>query len=456
MNARALLLLFAVLALGGGLAYFLTREAPRPTAGDGPLVSDLGDAPRPTGPAEQPAQRPLERAQLLGLSGVWTIVVVGPRGEPLSEASITARSGNTTETAKSSKGRATFTGLEPGTWQLSVTAEGLPTWDAAVPVEGGGKETRTVVKLTNQIRVAGNVLDERGEPVGGINLWLLRENESHPTDPASSKALIQFTSTSDGRFQLDTEEPGRWKVSVGRAGQKPRFESAVFELARGRERRATVVVPARARLTIVVPPDSYSGPNVLTVLAQREGPSPPVETTKSEDGETTQTDIDRAVSPADAEAIRRKREALGQAGAEGTDEAFAKEKSVQELTGEQRQRIQEAEERMERERQRRGRLVEEGWANVRSARFDQGAQGEVAELPEEKPLRFVLYRGAEGFLITETLVAPKGASVRLTLTPPAPFPPSAELPEFPRIAPSRMEITPVGPNALPLGLTFLD
>jgi hypothetical protein len=44
----------------------------------------------------------------------------------------------------------------------------------------------------------------------------------------------------------------------------------------------------------------------------------------------------------------------------------------------------------------------------------------------------------------------------LTLTPPTPFAPGAELPEFPRIAPSRMVVTPLGPNAVPLGLTFED
>jgi hypothetical protein len=457
MNARALLLILAVLALGGGLAYFLTSEAPRPSSDDGPLVSGLGQAPRATAPEDVPSQRgTLERAQLVGLSGAWTIIVVGPRGESLNDARITARLGDTTETAKTAKGRATLTGLEPGTWQLTVSHEGLPTWDAAVAVEGGGKETRTPVKLTNQIRVAGNVLDERGEPVGGVTLWLLRENESHPTDAQLAKGLIQHTSTTDGRFQLDTEEPGRWKLSVGRAGQKPRFESAVFELEHGPERRAKVVVPARARLVVDVPSDDYKGPNILTVLAQREGPPPNVETTKSSDGDTTHTEDGSQTSPSELEAVRRKRAALGDAGAEGGDgdEAFAKAQSLEQLSGEQRQRMQEAEQRMERERQRRARLIEEGWTNVRSVRFERGMPGEIAELPEEKSLRFVLYRGSEGFQVAETLVAPRGASVRLTLTPPPPFAPGAELPDFPRLAPSRMEVTLIGPKSLPLGLTF--
>jgi len=457
MNARSLLLLIAVLAMGGGLAYFLTREAPRPTANDGPLVSGLGQATRPTAPVDEPSQRTPGRATLVGLSAAWTIIVTGPLGEPLSDASITARFGGSAETVKSTKGRATFIGLEPGTWQLTVAAEGFPTWDRQVPVEGGGKETRTIVKLTNQIRVSGNVMDERGQPVGGVTLWLLAENSSHPTDASLSKGLIQYTSTTDGRFQLDTEEPGRWKVTVGRAGQKPRFESHAFELERGRERRATVVVPARARLTIEVSPDDYMGPNVLAVLAQREGPpSPPVVNTKSLDGDTTESDDRGAVSPSEAEAIRRKRQPLGDSGAEGGDEALAKAQSLEQLTGEQRQRMQEAEERMQRDRQRIARLIEEGWMNVRSARFDRGALGEVEELPEDKPLRFVLYRGVEGFQITETLLAPRGASVRLSLSPPAPFLPGVELPEYPRIAPSRMEITRLGSDALPLGLTFED
>jgi hypothetical protein len=457
MNPRALSLLLAVLATGGGLAYFLTQEAPRPTAGDGPLVSGLGQTQRPSAPPDEPTQRNLGRAQLVGLSAAWTIHVRGPRGEPFSDASITARLGNTTETAKSVKGRATFTGLEPGTWQLTVVGEGFPTWDASYEVKGGGEETSTIVKLTNEIRVAGNVVDQRGEPVGGVNLWLVPENGSHPIEAGLSKALIQYTSTSDGRFQLDTEEPGRWKVTVGRAGQQPRFESHVFELERGRERRVNVVVPARARLSIEMAPDDYMGPNVLSILAQREGPpAPPVPTTKSPDGDTTETDDGGGRSAAEMDAVRRKRETLAESGVEGTDEAFAKDKSLEQLTVEQQQRMQEAEERLQRERLRRARLIEEDWMNVRSARFDRGAVGEIEDLPEGKPLKFVLYRGTEGFLISESLVAVQGVSVRLSLSPPPAFPPGVELPEHPRIAPSRMEITPLGPNALPIGLTFVD
>ena len=458
MNLRALLLLLAVLATGGGLAYFLTREGPPPTAGDGPLVSALGSTRRPTGPVDEPAARPLERAQLVGLSAAWTIYVTGPKGEPFSDATVTARLGGSTESAKSdARGRTTLTGLEPGNWQLTVAAEGFPTWDGPVPVEGGGKETRTIVKLTNEIRVAGNVVDQRGEPVGGVTLWLVPENAGHPNDPGLSKGMIHYTSTSDGRFQLDTDEPGRWKVTVGRAGQPSRFESHAFELERGRERRVNVVVPAQVRLTVEMASDDYKGPNVLAILAQREGPPPPtVETTKSLDGDTTTTEDGGGRAAAEAEAVRRKREALGESGVEGSDEAFAKEKSLEQLTGEQRQRMQEAEERLQRERLRRARLIEEGWVNLRSARFDRGAVGQVDDLPAAKPLRFVLYRGTEGFQISETLIAPQGASVRLALSPPAPFPPGAELPDYPRIASSRMEVTPLGPDALPVGLSFAD
>lgn len=458
MNARALTFLLAVVALGGGLAYFMTRGTPSAPAGDGALVSTLDSRPRPA-PVNEPRATPgLERAQLAGLSGVWTILVVGQKGEPLSAARITARKGSASQAAESIKGRATFSGLEPGSWDLTVAAEGLPTWEDSVVVEGGGKETRTVVKLTNEIRVSGTVLDERGDPVGGIALWLLPEHGSHPTDAATAKGVTQFTSTTDGRFQLTTDQPGRYRVTVGRAGQKPRFESDAFELAHGRERRAKVVVPARARLVVDIPLDDHKGPNVLAVLGQREGPPPPqVETTKDLDGDTTTTgEGRRLLSAAESDAIRRKREAVGEEGLEPSDDEIAKAKSLEQATGEQRQRMLEAEQRMERERLRRSRLIEEGWANVRSARFDPGSLGQIPDLPEGRPLRFVLYRGIEGFQVTETLVAPPGASVRLTLTPPAPFPPSVELPEFPRVTPSRMEVTPIGSEALPLGLTFLD
>ncbi|MEZ6014323.1 MAG: carboxypeptidase-like regulatory domain-containing protein [Planctomycetota bacterium] len=449
MNSRTLSLLLVVVALCGGLAFVVLSGPQTPARSGGPLVSDLNT----TGPGpardDQGASRsaPAARAQLVSPADTWTVIVVGPKGEPLPDAKIVARCDGTTET---SRGRALFTGLESGTWTLTVESEGLPTYHEDV-VLIPGKPTRTFAQLTNKIRVSGFVVDERGEPVGGVNLWLLAEGTEHPKDGKVAADLEHSIATNDGRFKLTADEPGRWRLTAGRPGNRPRFESEPFDLDFGRERSVRVVVPARARLRVEVAADDFKGKNVISVLGQREQ-APPAETTVSDGGETKTRDGQKR-GMTDEEILRRKKEALGDSGSDDGSDA-GKPLNLAELSAQQQARMREAEERAERERQRRARLIEEGWTNLRSARVDSGGFDVIDELPEEKPLRFVLYRGAEGLLINESVVAPKGCTLTLTLTPPPPLPPGTDLPDYPRTTGSRLDIGRLGKEALPVGLTF--
>jgi len=455
MNPRALALFFVAVALAGGLAFLFLGPGAGPAQGPEALNAGPEVSLRPTRPADGPAERAAPaRVELEGVSGSWTVFVGGPKGEPLPEARVRAQRG---DDVRSATGRATWVGLQPGTWTLTVEAADLPTWRQDVVVAGGGQPTRTVVKLTNETRVVGVVLDQRGDPAGGVQVWLLGPGASHPTEAARSKGLANATSSADGRFQIQAADAGTYRLSVGRAGQPARYEGGPIDLQRGRDVRVRVVVPARARLTVEAALDDYKGPNVLALIAEREAPAADAAETKFDEADgVAETDgRGRRLSPGEAEALRRKREELGGSeGAEGDELAEAKAASLEALTAEQEARIREAEARMERERQRRARLVPEGWANVRSVRFDAGTVGKVQELPEGRPVRFILYRGVEGFQINENLVAPEGADVLLTLTPPAPFAPGVELPEFPRTAASRMVVTNIGQGALPLGLTI--
>lgn len=475
MNARALILILLVLAGVGGLGYFAFVDAPGPRRAEGPAApGPARTTPRPTADSGATARTtPGARTELVGLSGVWSIFVVGPKGEPLPEAEIVARpvDDRTGKLAQSARGRATFTGLDPGQWELTVTHPAYPRRVDVYEIAGQGQQTRTTVQLTHEIRLTGVVVDQRGGIVRGVPVGLLPEFDSPPTEgvaangldkgdegPAkeqSKRAQQNATTTTDGRFKLGAPAPGRYRLSVGRQGAEPRFESEAFDLDYGRERLVRLVIPAHAHLTIEVPRDDYKGPNVLAVLGQRDIP---LSTSSDYNGAGTSTDVDgaaRKVSPDEVEdTLRTKRKQLGEdlgksEGSEGLDPA-----KLAQLTAEQAARVREAEERSEADRARRARLIEEGWATLRSARFDSGAIGEVPELPENKPLRFVLYRGVEGFTIMENLIAPRGASVTLRLTPPAPLQPGVPLSEFPRTAGSRLEITPIGPDALPLGLTF--
>lgn len=467
MNARTLLLLVAALVLGGGLAYlFLGGDAPQRST-EGPLVSDVDRGPKRVVKDTEPTERtlPSARAELTGLSGNWLILPGGPKGEKLPQCRITTKRGNDTRTAK---GQASFSGLDPGDWDLTIEADGLPTWRGTVAVAGGGKPTTTTPRLSNDIRVSGTLVDQRGEPVGGASVWLLPEGAEHPTDGNTAKelSLTPVTSTADGRFRIEAKSAGTWRLSVGKIGTEPRFVSDRFELELGRERLVRVTVPAHARLTVTCPPDEFTGANVLAVLGQREPSVGPDPNTSASDGDTV-TDLtggDRRLSPGELEAVRKKRELVENfgkgdvpAGAEGAsleDQALSAQKALEQMSEENQARMREAEERATRERNRRARLIEEGWATIRSVRFEPGAIGEVTDLPEGKNLRFVLYRGSEGFTISESLMAPVGASVELTVMPPPPFPPNVELPEVPRTAGSRMVVTPIGRDALPVGLVF--
>jgi len=446
MNARNLILVLAALALAGGLAFVLLEDSDVPVVPSGPLVSDgaptRGPSPEPGPSVNRSATT--ERAVLTGLSGLWSVYVVGPKGEPLPLAKVTARKDGKSLTGV---GNTTFNAVDPGEWEVSVVSPEFPAWNTTVAVSGGGQATRTTARLSAEVRLPGMVVDERGLAGGGASLWLLPEGTSHPLDGNQGKQVASAMSERDGSFRIEAKEAGTYRISVGRPGETPLLMTEPFALAHGRERFARLVVPARARLTIeTMISDAYKGPNLLTVLAEQPTPIYAGASGNTADGQNDGAADDEAA------AIEKKRASL-----RGNDqgEGFKTKESL-ELTPEQQARIREAEERAARDHLRRTALVPEGWTTVKSVRFNEGSQGEILDLPEGQPLRFVLYRGVEGFRIQDLVTASRGADVKLTLTPPDPFPPNIELPEIPRTTNSRLVVTPLGRDALPVGLTFTD
>jgi len=161
--------------------------------------------------------------------------VVDPHGAPLPEATIQA----STEASKEmlqARGRALWTGVEPGAWLLEVSHPDYPTHRTRVDLKPD-KSLRHIVQLDTQLPVRGRVIDRFGRTLAATNVWFLAPGERHPgavplgASPAVSTSTDRPLVTScdrRGRFAIDLPEAGPWRVSLGLPGdvlaamQRPR------------------------------------------------------------------------------------------------------------------------------------------------------------------------------------------------------------------------------------------
>jgi len=104
------------------------------------------------------------------------------------------------------RGRAQARELEPGTWIVRPTigSARLVRLDAVRPVT-------LELRLPRAAPLAGRVVDERGEPIAGAELW-----SSYPGAPFRGRVVAE--SDAAGRFRLTEVDPASW-IGARRGGQ---------------------------------------------------------------------------------------------------------------------------------------------------------------------------------------------------------------------------------------------
>ncbi len=184
--------------------------------------------------------------------------VIDPRGAPLPEAIIRA-TGAGHDNALEARGRALWTELEPGPWQLEVAHADYPTYRTRV-VLGSDKPLRHIVQLDTQLALRGRVIDRFGRPRPALEIWFLRPGERHPrSSPPGAPPMVfeavdaPLGTSSDrhGRFTIDLPVAGPWRVSLGPPGTVLAAMHEPRDLYHGGPDELEVVLHDTTRLEVV-------------------------------------------------------------------------------------------------------------------------------------------------------------------------------------------------------------
>jgi protocatechuate 3,4-dioxygenase beta subunit len=195
------------------------------------------DAERRRGPAAEP---PSSRV-LIGR-------VLGPDGRPVTGAWVESARNQAAET--DGDGRFRLAGLAPGTIgaavSLWVRAPGLRGSAAPVQILQGVSPAPLEIRLAPAAALDGRVTDAGGRPVAGAAVLFepLREDPGEETPPPDLVSAGARTLTDDdGRYFLDSLEPGRGRVAALRPSGR-RLAGASIDLRTGPN-----------RLDLIQPPD---------------------------------------------------------------------------------------------------------------------------------------------------------------------------------------------------------
>lgn len=220
------------LAVAGALSaalfvYLLARHRP----GGGPEIPrDLGESvPRAEAPAvpserterRSPPPEPREKPES-AKGGILARVADAGTGAPLGgerlSVLLSGRRVRAEEIATDPEGRFRLSELDPGDYSLVTRHADYVADSRAVRVEAGAISEVTV-RLVPGEALAGQVVDARGRPVEGALVRLALEGGTGPESAAASSAA-------DGTFLARGLRPGRWAVSVARAGYRLARRSA--------------------------------------------------------------------------------------------------------------------------------------------------------------------------------------------------------------------------------------
>jgi protocatechuate 3,4-dioxygenase beta subunit len=175
-------------------------------------------------PAADRSSPPKDKATVAGN------VLVLDSGEPLKKARVTLQ--NRSDYHKSEyestdeQGRFRFDGVEPGSYDLSVSRNGYIDSEfgekraggpgAVLTLHAGQQVSDLVFRMSRAAAISGHVYDEDGEPIARAQVGLFRASvrgnrETQESEPVATNDL--------GEFRLFGLSPGRYLISVSYAGE---------------------------------------------------------------------------------------------------------------------------------------------------------------------------------------------------------------------------------------------
>ncbi|MFT7677231.1 MAG: hypothetical protein ACI8QC_001209 [Planctomycetota bacterium] len=250
-----LLLLALVLASAAMLTVYMLRpgsnaeHTPDQSLTQALLVgADGGPAEGPeVGPAKA-ANEGSENTQGLDQDGLqaeleseFELLVMDGSGRELTEFSLTLDGPGGEHIERTSAGL--IRGLAAGAWKVRGDAVNLLPGFGEVELVLG-KRRRLVLQLLDTLRIEGTLVDNHGQPLPRVQVWLLGPGQSHPTSLALAKARLGTITGVNGRFELRPTEPEKYSISVGPPGAPRWTQRRGQELEPGGPTKVRVVIPS--------------------------------------------------------------------------------------------------------------------------------------------------------------------------------------------------------------------
>ena len=161
-------------------------------------------------------------------SGRILFAVEDESGSPVPGATVSLRSleaaGGFDRATADSRGETRFVGLAAGRYAYRVQAPGRSEVGPAHPVrlEEGEYEQVTVRLVGADLRIAGRLLNERGEPVPGIEVSAIRHRfASSVSEAAAEPAVHRALSHADGSFAIRGLAEGEYEVRTRATDRHP-------------------------------------------------------------------------------------------------------------------------------------------------------------------------------------------------------------------------------------------
>ena len=446
MNRALPLILLAALA-AGGLGFFALSEGQGPP-GPAPLdpaapTRDRSASPQPTisAPEASPdlakpvrtVRKPRPRTD--GVAKWLEIVPINERGQQVPDATVVAeKNGERLE----GTGRIRWESLEAGEWTITVEAADLPTWERTL-VLGKDEKRREAARLSERLRIEGQIVDVYGEPLAKQQVYLLPRGKSHPTreeietrrnelnqpETGPTNGAIGVTTLANGRFRATLPSAGEWRVSVGLPGKAHWTQKKAVELTIGGPDQLIAVVPAKARLTVTTDPELATElrPTQVSAYAFDAQLATRLSQQRAEHERVKRAMVD----------MKNERQRLGEmtkqelraGGGKLSQGALLDKSSDRRAVRSQKEMNQIAYERgmasLEAEAKGlstgaagRARLFGEGWRPVGSSRFSPDGEAVMRSLPTDTEIQFLFTRGRER--ITTSVGARLKAATRSVAT----------------------------------------
>ena len=427
MNRALPLILFAALA-AGGLGFFALSQGQGPA---GPVPSDPGQPARARSTSPQPATSAPEAAPELakpvrtvrkpkprtGGAAKWLeIVPMNEQGQQVTEATVLAEKGSE---RLQGTGRIRWEGLEAGEWTITVSAADLPTWKRTL-VLGNEEKRREAARLSERLRIEGQIVDVYGEPLAKQQVYLLPRGKSHPTreeietrrneinqpETGPTNGAIGAMTLANGRFRVTLPSAGEWRVSVGLPGEAHWTQKKAVELTVGGPDRLLAVVPAQSRLTFEIDPELAAElrPAQVSAYAFDAQLAARLSRQRAEYERTKRAMVDmknerKRLGEMAKEGLRANGGKLSQGALlekSGDGRAVRSQKELNQIAYEKGMAALEAEANGNPSGgATRAPLFGEGWRPVGSSRFGSEGEAVMKNLPSGTEIQFLFMRGRE-------------------------------------------------------------